>query len=282
MVEDFTDGLAKEVGSQVNNPLFVDRPDYSGPVLQPIRATFGVSMGSCDVSEEWVAENVVPCNVSEGQPSGGLEATRLTRVAKGSGMQRTRSFPPRVRRPAPSGPWSLEWLQDHRHGDARVIFSSRKRVHNLNCPGVSRQQAEHKGSKKRKGGGPLCHTLFSLKRIARLPSSDPREVLRILNKKVREEMDRGVVHWSREEPSRASDEADSSAASDTNDWKHWVALQGDERRVLDDVAKVGKSLGVFVKEDHVNRFSVLSKVGKGKQATPVSSTGGVGVTCKEV
>jgi hypothetical protein len=159
MVEDFTNGLAKEVGSQVNNPLFVDRPDYSGPVLQPIRATFGVSMSSCDVSEERVAENVVPCNESEGQPSGVLEATRLTRVAKGSGMQRTRSCPPRVRRPTPSGPWSLEWLQDHRHGDARVIFSSRKRAHNLNCPGVSRQQAEHKGSKKRKGGGPLCHII---------------------------------------------------------------------------------------------------------------------------
>jgi hypothetical protein len=45
-----------------------------------------------------------------------------------------------------------------------------------------------------------------------------------------------------------------------------VALQGDETRAADDVAEMGKSLGVFVTTDQVIRFSVLSKTGKGKQA----------------
>jgi hypothetical protein len=53
-----------------------------------------------------------------------------------------------------------------------------------------------------------------------------------------------------------------------------VALQGDDNKAAADVAEVGKSLGVIVNDDQVNRFSVHSKAGKGKQATPVGSTEG--------
>ncbi|MCI47135.1 DUF4283 domain protein, partial [Trifolium medium] len=31
--------------------------------------------------------------------------------------KRTKSCPPRANRSVISGPWSLEWLQDHNHGD---------------------------------------------------------------------------------------------------------------------------------------------------------------------
>jgi hypothetical protein len=89
-----------------------------------------------------------------------------------------------------------------------------------------------------------------------------------------EERIRGGARSSRAETSLASGGADSSSASGTNDWKHWVALQGDDTKVAADVAEVGKSLGVFVKTDQVNMFSVLSKAGKGKQPTPACSTGG--------
>jgi hypothetical protein len=51
-----------------------------------------------------------------------------------------------------------------------------------------------------------------------------------------------------------------------------VTLQGDETKAADDVAEVGKSLGVSVTADQVNMFSVLSKAGKGKQLIPVCST----------
>jgi hypothetical protein len=53
-----------------------------------------------------------------------------------------------------------------------------------------------------------------------------------------------------------------------------VALQGDDSKAADDVAEVGKSLGVFVKADQMNMFSVLSKAGKDKQSIPVGSTEG--------
>jgi hypothetical protein len=134
---------------------------------------------------------------------------------------------------------------------------------------------EHEGSKKRKGGGPLCHALFNLKRIARLPSSDRREVLRILHKGAHEEKGQGGTRPSCEETARASDLADSSSASVTNDWKHWVAMQGDEMRTATDVAEVGRSLGVFVKPDQGNRFSVLSKALNGKQPTQAGLKGGL-------
>jgi hypothetical protein len=165
-------------------------------------------------------------------------------------------------------------MQDHAHEDVGVIFSSKKRAQKPEHPGVSRQRVEHKGAKKRKGGGPLCHALFSLKRIARLPSSDRPQVLHILHKNARREKDRGGDCSSRAETPRASDAADSSSESATNDWKHWVALQGDYSKAAADVAEVGKSLGVFVNVDQVNRFRVLSRAGKGKQPTPVCSTEG--------
>jgi hypothetical protein len=53
-----------------------------------------------------------------------------------------------------------------------------------------------------------------------------------------------------------------------------VALQGDDSKAAADVAEIGKSLGVIVNVDQVNRFSVLSKAGRGKQPTPVGSTEG--------
>jgi hypothetical protein len=282
LVEDFADGLANVAGSALqqagdnkhvsksfDKPLLEERPDCPDPVLKPGKAIAGVSMGSCGVSVDWVAETAAPSHESVGHVHEGLDATRHTRTTKGSGCQRTRSCPPRVRRPAFSGPWSLEWLQDHAHEEAGVIFSSKKRAQKPERPGVGRQRVKHKGAKKRKGGGPLCHALFSLKRIARLPRSDRQQVLHILHKNARREKDRGSDRSSREETSRASDAVDSSSGSATNDWKHWVALQGDDRKAATDVAEVGRSLGVLVNADQVNKFSVLSKAGKGKQSSPV-------------
>jgi hypothetical protein len=160
----------------------------------------------------------------------------------------------------------------HTHGEAGLIFSSKKVKSQKDCPEARRLKEEHKGSKKRKVGGPLCHALYIMKRIARLPIKDRREVLRILHKNGRRDQGRGVVHSHREKDSNASAEAATSSASVNNDWKHWVAMQGDERKAAEDIVEVGKSLGVIVTVDQANRFNVLSKAGKGKQPTPVGST----------
>jgi seryl-tRNA(Sec) selenium transferase len=49
-------------------------------------------------------------------------------------------------------------------------------------------------------------------------------------------------------------------------------MQGDEMKAAEDLAEVGKSLGVVVMVDQANRFNVLSRAGKGKQPTPVGSS----------
>jgi hypothetical protein len=92
-------------------------------------------------------------------------------------------------------------------------------------------------------------------------------VLRILHKKGRKEKGGGAVCSRQGEASSASAVTDSSSASVTNDWKHWVALHGNDKMAADDVAAVGKTLGVIVKVDQENMFSALSKSGKGKKVT---------------
>ncbi|GAU51343.1 hypothetical protein TSUD_13210 [Trifolium subterraneum] len=89
--------------------------------------------------------------------------------------KRTMSCPPGANRSIISGLWSLDWLQDHNHGDVGVIFSTRQK------PSKGRQQVgyHHKdvivGQRKKRAGGLLRHSIYSLKKVARLPGKDRRE-----------------------------------------------------------------------------------------------------------
>jgi hypothetical protein len=237
MVEDLADKLAKEEGSTpdqkgvVNhvdkgfeNPQFNERPEFSGPVLSPVVKPGRVVSDSCRDSVDLVAETVAPRQESDGKARAKWNTAKLVGDTKGSGCQRATSCPPGDRSPARSGPWSWGWLQKHTHGEAGLIFSSRKEKSRKDCPEVRRLKEEHKGSKNRKVGGLLYHVLFRMKRIARLPSRDRREVLRILHKNGRRDQGRGVVHSHWEDDSNTSTGAATSLASVNNDWKHWVAM----------------------------------------------------------
>jgi hypothetical protein len=78
--------------------------------------------------------------------------------------------------------------------------------------------------KKRKAGGLLHHSIFSLKRIARLSSRDRREVLRILQKNACRDKGCGADRSQREGVSKASATTDTSSASVNNDWQNWMAM----------------------------------------------------------
>jgi hypothetical protein len=289
MVADFADGLAKAAvpashlgegnrGNRCfNNPLMDEKPGYFGPVLQPVVDPIAVSSDSCDVGVDRVSETVSPLKVYDRPVCARPAAPMLCGVSKGSGCKHAKSCPPRARRPARSGPWSLEWLRDQPYGEAGFVFSSKKGVPQKNRLGESMQREEHKVANKRKATGPLCHALFSLKRIARLPDKDRREVLHILHKNTRRAQGRRDVRSSREGDLKASDGVSTSSGSVNNDWKHWVAMQGDEKKVVEDVVEVGRSLGVSVTPDQANMFRVLSNATKGKQPTPVGSEGGLDV-----
>jgi hypothetical protein len=127
---------------------------------------------------------------------------------------------------------------------------------------------------KRKAGGTLRHSIYSLKRIARLSSNDRIEVLKILKKSERQRRRRvGVGQSSKGTTLVPSVEAISSA-SVNNDWQHWVAMQANNGVIEDDVLEVGQALKVTFGGDNANMFSVLAKADKGRQAPSVSAKGG--------
>jgi hypothetical protein len=181
----------------------------------------------------------------------------IDRVSKASmtqtRRQRTTSCPP-AGRSGLSGPWSLEWLEA-RKGQAPsgggVVGDPLKKV--------------VRGQHKTKSGGFLQNSLPSLKRIARLPINDRREVLQILQKSARKRRLRGAVTRSRATGSRASAGDENSSSSVNNDWQHWVAMQGHGHTVEDDVVEVGNFVGATCKGDTTNMFSVLSKPGTDKR-----------------
>ncbi|MCI72397.1 endonuclease/exonuclease/phosphatase family protein, partial [Trifolium medium] len=49
-----------------------------------------------------------------------------------------------------------------------------------------------------------------------------------------------------------SADVSSSSASATNDWKHWVVMQGSDQAIVDDVREVGQAIGVQFNGDNEN------------------------------
>jgi PIN domain nuclease of toxin-antitoxin system len=189
--------------------------------------------------------------------------------------KRTTSCPP-VRRHGLSGPWSLEWIQDQSVKDAGAVKQRLKK--GCDVAGDIRSRAA-RGPLLKQDGGFIRNSLCSLKRIARLPLQDRREVMHILQKNARRRKNRRVASHSSNTGSRDSVEGTTSSSSVNNDWKNWVAMQGNERAVEDDVLEVGNAVGATFKGDKANMFSVLSKAGPGKCGT--SGVAPDGVASKE-
>jgi hypothetical protein len=108
-------------------------------------------------------------------------------VGSGAGTSprctRATSCPPSASRQVGLGPWSWEWLRDHNHGEAGVIFSATKRATK------GQKRVGHSDINSRKAGGVLRHPVQSLKKIARLPCKDREEVLKAIGKCVKENRD---------------------------------------------------------------------------------------------
>ncbi|PNX70736.1 hypothetical protein L195_g057692, partial [Trifolium pratense] len=158
-----------------------------------------------------------------------------------SRCKRTNSCPPKASRSILSGPWSLEWLHDHNHGDAGVIFSACKRMRTGVHPGGRQRKGRPSDPRKCKEGGPLRHPLHSIKKVARMPSNDRRDVLKVLKKSVRRRRGGDEVNRSCSVRRRVSSVESSSSASVNNDWQNWVAMQGTEQMAVDDVWGIGKA-----------------------------------------
>ncbi|MCI23704.1 DUF4283 domain protein, partial [Trifolium medium] len=107
--------------------------------------------------------------------------------------KRTKSCPP-VERSKISGPWSLEWLHDLNQGDAGVIFSAQKKTCKGGRVGEKHKKTEYEVPRRKKAGGVFRHTLSSLKKVARLPSDERGEVVKVLKKNERRRRDESGAH----------------------------------------------------------------------------------------
>jgi hypothetical protein len=163
---------------------------------------------------------------------------------------RAMSCPPTANRHALPGPWSWEWLHDHNDGAAGVIFSASKKAKH-----GGDQKGGYPGMNHKKAGGVLRHRVHSLKKIARLPTKDRGEVLKVLGKCARRR--KGADH--------AASTESSASGSTNNDWKNWVTVHGNDQMDVDDVWGIGQAIGVMLRGDKENMFHVLSRTGKGKQ-----------------
>jgi hypothetical protein len=179
-------------------------------------------------------------------------------LAKCERSKRQHSYPPITTRSVTSGPWSLEWLKDHVHGEAGVVSSSKHTSKQRLKSKVSSIAVESNLKNKMKAVGRLKHPAHNLKKIARLPDNDRKKVLKILMKKVQR---RKVVKLADALPDsilKESQTSDSSSSfNNINDWKHWVVLRGKEEEVKNDVKDFGKALGVRFYNDKCNQFRLF-------------------------
>jgi hypothetical protein len=115
-----------------------------------------------------------------------------------------------------------------------------------------------------------CHKLKrsarNLKKIARLPVDDRKQVLKLLMKKVHRRRRMTSSKALNDAISKGSLVPESSSsASVNNDWKNWVVLRDKDEVVKGDINCFGRSLGVKFYNDKANQFRVLSSGRKQKK-----------------
>lgn len=168
-----------------------------------------------------------------------------------------------------SGPWSVDWLQNVQQGDIGLISSKKKRLKKVSRGGDGSVVRNKKQANKKRARGVLRHPVLTLKKVARLPSKDREEVmkvlkgskvLKLLKEKIRtRRRQRARVTKSLEEVHQNSSNESSTAASVTNDWQNWVALKGSTEAKAHDINDIGKTIGVSFKGLNHNNFNVLSR-----------------------
>jgi hypothetical protein len=185
-----------------------------------------------------------------------------------------------------SGPWSVDWLRNIQKGDIGLISSKNKRLRKVGKENGGSNERLSKKVIKQKAGGVLRHPVLTLKKVARLPSKDREEVMKVLRRskimkvlkqKIRDRRrQRERITRSLEAVSQSSQNESTSLASVNNDWSNWVKLNGSEVAKAADVQGIGKTIGVSFEGSYHNKFSVLSRqrnVELGPVLTPVGDEG---------
>jgi len=92
-----------------------------------------------------------------------------------------------------SGPWSVDWLQNIHQGDIGLISSKNKRLKKVGKEHGGSGGRLLKSNVKKKAGGILRHPVLTLKKVARLPSKDREEVMKVLrDSKIMKELNQKI------------------------------------------------------------------------------------------
>jgi len=125
----------------------------------------------------------------------------------------------------------------------------------------SKSSSKSKHSKKhKKKNGVLNLSVGFIKRIARLPLKDRKEILKVLKK---QECKRSLLSKASNAMGNSlSISSNTSNSSVNKDWENWVLLHRKKEAAAEDVREIGRSLGVKFNGDINNRFNLLSREGR--------------------
>ena len=162
------------------------------------------------------------------------------------------------------GPWSLDWLSQVPVHEGGKVFTVGTSV-GAAQPSISKEIIEQplvwKQSLKKRTTGSFKHSMGFMKRVARMPSADRKEILKVLKKqdhkrkssKVSQTFKGKAANISTSEPSK------NSSSTVNNDWANWVLAHGNPEGVAKDVKDIGKVIGVSFKGDPNNSFNLLTR-----------------------
>jgi hypothetical protein len=233
--------------------------------VEPAETHLPLSVGSPEGYR--VVRNEDPLGVPECQDSPAFRISvgiSKDEVSSQPRCMRAKSCPPTEERQAWPGPWSWEWLRDHNHEEAGVIFSASKRAKKGDANEGRHRRVGHSIATSRKDEGVLRHPVHSLKKIARLPNKDRGEALKALGRCVRRRRAGDQTTGSDPISGHTTSDVSSATGTDDNDWKNWVALHGNDQVVREDIRGIWQSIGVSFRGDKENMFRALSRAGKGK------------------
>jgi len=235
------------------------------------------------------------------QLGGGFEVGEESKAAEGSALRKDEAAVARSeinpesslgsaedRSSIRSGPWSVDWLQNIQHGDIGLISSKHKRLKMVRKNSGSKAEGPPHVVKRKKAGGVLRHPVVTLKKVARLPSTDREEVmkvlqgskkLKVLHQKIRQRRrQREKVTRSLEVLHQSTKSQSTSSASVNNDWTNWVALHGSDESKAADIQAISNTIDISFSGVTHNTFSVLARptgVSSGPILTPVAVAEGV-------
>jgi hypothetical protein len=223
------EGSPKKGGNDVGKEFFAVP---LSPVLQPVTTTAVASKDNVEDEHRNMESPVQPCNKQ--------------------------------------GPWSIDWMENQKTiSEGGVVFSSTRKEDNVlhfKPNKFSSSSTSCNPSAHKKGGVALPSVGF-MKKIARLPARDRKQILHLLDKQKRNKKKKRAAPTT----SKPSEGSTSNVPTNSNstgsvqgatDWVNWLHLNGKADKVKDDVRELGKVVGVKVNCATSNSFNLLTRDGR--------------------